>query len=318
MQNQKLYLFIILACAGALTWRWWHLEKPVTEISVAQQMPEPTLPVQTILAPTPTPPAPSFVAKPTISPIEIEKIRQQSFDSNFLAFDTEGNIYLENIIIDDQWAVALGDILVGQSEQIIQLEQDGRPLSIPKPKLWPNATVPYRVDSKMPAAQKMAIEQAIDLFKRNTPIRFIPADNQHDHVLFRSGGQHCYSYVGRIGGEQEIVLGPDCAIAQIVHEMMHTLGFYHEQSRIDRDEYIMVMWENIEERFHDQFKKMPSLHQSPDQTDFDLTSIMMYPPEAFSRGPDMPSMLTLDGERYHPLKTLSASDIKRIKILYSK
>ncbi len=28
--------------------------------------------------------------------------------------------------------------------------------------------------------------------------------------------------------------------------MFHTLGFYHEHTRTDRDDFVIVRWENIE------------------------------------------------------------------------
>lgn len=31
----------------------------------------------------------------------------------------------------------------------------------------------------------------------------------------------------------------------VVHEMLHTLGFYHMQSTYDRDDYVKINWENI-------------------------------------------------------------------------
>lgn len=61
----------------------------------------------------------------------------------------------------------------------------------------------------------------------------------------------CYSYVGRVGGEQQLSLGLLCAtwldVGPIYHELLHALGFYHEHNRPDRDNHIEVNWDNIAE-----------------------------------------------------------------------
>jgi hypothetical protein len=63
----------------------------------------------------------------------------------------------------------------------------------------------------------------------------------------------CWSYVGRFGGPQIVALqppdknGPNClgGEGRSIHELLHALGIFHEQSRADRDQYIDVKFENI-------------------------------------------------------------------------
>lgn len=52
--------------------------------------------------------------------------------------------------------------------------------------------------------------------------------------------------IGRRGGKQEVSLGKGCeAKGKATHELMHALGFLHEQSRKDRDRHVTILTQNI-------------------------------------------------------------------------
>lgn len=73
------------------------------------------------------------------------------------------------------------------------------------------------------------------------------------HVLHRSIFQSyfhvsCWSSVGnRQVGLQQLSIGAGCdRIGTIQHEFLHALGFWHEQSRSDRDDYVSIIWDRIQ------------------------------------------------------------------------
>ena len=75
---------------------------------------------------------------------------------------------------------------------------------------------------------------------------FRPAnENDTDLVLFQNNASDeygCWSQVGRQGGIQKIQLSDNQCFtnAKVAHEIYHSIGFYHEHARMDRDSYVDV------------------------------------------------------------------------------
>lgn len=73
-------------------------------------------------------------------------------------------------------------------------------------------------------------------------IQFVARTTQTDYVNFdfdpsNFSGQ-CEAIVGRAGGEQQVGGSGICTVTTILHEMGHTVGLWHEQSRPDRNAYV--------------------------------------------------------------------------------
>lgn len=86
-------------------------------------------------------------------------------------------------------------------------------------------------------------------YRKYTCIKFKPYNGEEsDYIRITAGTTGCWSSVGRIGGRQDVNLQvPGCVtkIGTVIHELMHAVGFFHEQSRYERDEYVTIKWNNI-------------------------------------------------------------------------
>ncbi|VDM53232.1 unnamed protein product [Angiostrongylus costaricensis] len=146
---------------------------------------------------------------------------------------------------------------------------------LPCPMKWTPRSVPLH--------EVKAIETAFASYTKKTCIRFQPRKDEVDFLNIVKG-YGCYSQVGRTGGKQEISLGRGCLHHEIiVHELMHSLGFWHEHSRDDRDEHIRIRWENILPGMESQFDKVSAFLQDTQGEKYDYRSIMHYDSTAFSR-----------------------------------
>ncbi|XP_014663838.1 PREDICTED: astacin-like metalloprotease toxin 5 [Priapulus caudatus] len=128
-----------------------------------------------------------------------------------------------------------------------------------------------------------AIYAAFDQYNEHTCIRWVPRTTETDYAHISRSYGGCWSYVGRLGGKQDLSLGEGCESTKTaVHEMMHCAGFYHTQSRTDRDYYVNIYEENMYEGTEYNFAKYTA-----DQVDlygyYDLYSIMHYDCYSFSK-----------------------------------
>ncbi len=103
-----------------------------------------------------------------------------------------------------------------------------------------------------------------------------------------------------------------------MHEILHAVGFYHEHMRSDRDQYITVNWDNIENGMQDQFTKVPA-SQNRLLTRFDFDSIMIYGTKAFSKNGRNTMTPKVKGAKMiesHFKRSLSPSDVISVNKLY--
>lgn len=84
--------------------------------------------------------------------------------------------------------------------------------------------------------------------------------------------------------EQGISIGRSCiGFATAVHELGHALGFWHEQSRPDRNDYITVLKDNIASAFVSNFDRLTEQKINSLGVGYDYNSIMHYNADTFGR-----------------------------------
>uniref|UniRef100_A0A3B4Z059 Metalloendopeptidase n=1 Tax=Stegastes partitus TaxID=144197 RepID=A0A3B4Z059_9TELE len=166
---------------------------------------------------------------------------------------------------------------------------------------------------------KGVVLRAFDQFRLKSCIDFKPKDLEKNYISVQklSG---CSSFVGRVQRDEQVLsIGRYCdQISTVEHEFLHALGFYHEQSRYDRDDFVTIVSENIQTGFERNFRKTSSTSSTNQGTPYDYESVMHYSKNAFTNG-NGSTIITKDpkfqdviGQRLE----MSPSDVLELNLLY--
>jgi len=149
---------------------------------------------------------------------------------------------------------------------------------------WPSGIVPYRFHPTYPLDARQLVLDTMKRISSVAAIQFVPQTNEAAFISIESQqGYGCQSAVGRSGSMQSLNLEAGCRIHGIVaHELLHALGFWHEQSRQDRDRYVIINYQNINNSFSYNFDRLENSYTTS-LSAYDYDSVMHYAARDFSK-----------------------------------
>lgn len=111
--------------------------------------------------------------------------------------------------------------------------------------LWPGGVVPFQFGANVTGTNQSLMLAAMAEWEGLANVNFVPHSGENDYIFIRNATFNASEFVGQVGGEQRIFILNWTTHGTLVHELGHALGFWHEQSRADRNNFITVNFGNV-------------------------------------------------------------------------
>ncbi|KAM6992059.1 meprin A, alpha (PABA peptide hydrolase), tandem duplicate 1 isoform 1-T1 [Tautogolabrus adspersus] len=202
-----------------------------------------------------------------------------------------------------------GDILI----------PEGRNALVDKSYRW-KFPIPYILGDDLDLNAKGCVHQAFEMYRLKSCIDFKPYEGEKTFIKFEKRGG-CFSSVGDQQNGQILSLGSGCDHKAVIeHELLHALGFYHEQSRTDRDDYVDIWLDQVTPGLGHNFNKYNDDFITDQNTAYDYESIMHYRPFSFNKNESIPTITTKIPEFYNIIGQyldFSRMDTLRLNRMYN-
>jgi hypothetical protein len=193
---------------------------------------------------------------------------------------------------------------------------------------WPNGIIPYEIAPGYEPEQQQFIISTMQSMEDTIAVNnvlcvhFRPKTSSDQYYITIRNGNGCSSYIGQnpgMMGERTVSLQhPGCIDhGRIMHELLHTLGFFHEQSRPDRDSYVNIRSENIQSGMEHNFNKYDNTFVDTKNTPYDYASVMHYGSDAFSLN-GSPTIEPIEpGVQIGQRVWMSPIDMEEVRLFYN-
>ncbi|KAJ2940187.1 hypothetical protein O0L34_g11751 [Tuta absoluta] len=188
---------------------------------------------------------------------------------------------------------------------------------------WPLGIIPYKVDaSSYDGVLASRVRDAMDFLESVSCLQFkLLSENSEGnfawiHITNPEGQRECsHKPKRKKSGEIVLILGLECLKKrEILHSLLHGIGFGDEVTHHQRDQYIRIMWENIQPKYQHLFASSPG--EKKIMVEYDPMSIMHFHDRAFSKNGQATIVPLMPGLQIQPSEKLSQLDKMKLRLAF--